>query len=208
MRQNNGEQVLKVCDADGHLITPDIVITAYRQGCFPMAQERGGPLSWYRPALRSIITWDHWKIPRSLAKVARHQPYTLTIDRACPTVIAACARRDETWISHDIEALYGELHRQGHVHSVEAWRGDELVGGLYGLAIGGCFCGESMFHDADDAAKLCVMHLVAHLQNKGFDLLDCQQQTPHMERFGAREVSADRYTELLRAALQTHPNFT
>lgn len=197
----------RVRDADGHPVSPELVLTAYRQGCFPMAEERDGRFSWFRPRHRAIITWDRWKVPRSLAKTARRQPFTLTIDRDCPTVIATCARRDETWICHDIEALYVALHRQGHVHSVEAWDGERLVGGLYGLALGGCFCGESMFHDADDAAKLCVMHLVAHLQARGFTLLDCQQQTPHMERFGAHEVTAEDYTRLLAAALEQAPGF-
>jgi leucyl/phenylalanyl-tRNA--protein transferase len=199
--------MVTVLDADGCPVTPEVVLSAYRQGCFPMAAERTGRLRWYRPVQRAIITWDRWKVPRSLAKVARHQPFTLTIDRACAAVIAACAERDETWISHDVEALYVELHHLGHVHSVEAWRDGTLVGGLYGVALGGCFCGESMFHLADDAAKLCVVHLVGHLQAHGFTLLDCQQQTPHMQRFGAYEVAAMRYARLLAAALKLTPSF-
>ncbi len=198
---------MRIRDADGYPVTPELVLAAYRQGCFPMAEDRDSRFRWYRPVRRAIITWDRWKVPRSLAKTARRVPFTLTIDRACPRVIAACARRDETWICHDIEALYTELHRQGHVHSVEAWAGDTLVGGLYGVAIGGCFCGESMFHDADDAAKLCVVHLAEHLRTRGFTLLDCQQQTPHMQRFGAYEVDADAYAGLLAAALTVDAAF-
>jgi leucyl/phenylalanyl-tRNA--protein transferase len=124
----------------------------------------------------------------------------LSIDRAFPTVVAECAARSTTWISSDIELLYTELHRLGHAHSVEAWDGTgALVGGLYGIVLGSCFCGESMFHRADDAAKICVMHLVARLQERGFAMLDCQQQTPHMERFGAYEVSEREYAQLLAA---------
>lgn len=196
-----------VLDADDHPVTPDLVLQAYRQGCFPMADDRAGRIRWYRPLHRAIITWDRWKVPRSLVKVAKNQPFTLTMDRAGAAVIAACAERDETWISHDVEALYVELFRQGQVHSVEAWQGDALVGGLYGVALGGCFCGESMFHLANDAAKLCVMHLVEHLRAQGFTLLDCQQQTPHMERFGAYEVEADAYARLLAKAQRCAARF-
>jgi leucyl/phenylalanyl-tRNA--protein transferase len=188
-----------VRDADGCLITPEVVLEAYRQGCFPMADARRGRLRWYRPGSRAIITWDRWTVPRSLAKVARNRrPFTHTIDRAFPQVIAACAERDSTWISGDIETLYAALHRQGHAHSVEAWDAQgALVGGCYGLVLGGIFCGESMFHTATDAAKLCVMHLVERLQACGFAVLDCQQQTPHMQRFGAYEVDETVYARLL-----------
>jgi leucyl/phenylalanyl-tRNA--protein transferase len=189
-----------VSDVDGFPVTPETVLTAYRQRCFPMAESRGGPIAWYRPNRRAIITWDRFSIPRSLVKVLRHEPFRLTVDRAFPAVIAACAERSQTWISHDVEALYSALHRLGHAHSVEAWDGEgRLVGGLYGLAIGACFCGESMFHRADDAAKACVVHLVALLRRSGFRLLDCQQQTPHMERFGAYEVSDREYARLFAA---------
>lgn len=188
-----------VRDADGCLITPELVVEAYRQGCFPMADGRNGRLRWYRPQRRAIITWDRWKVPKSLDKVARNRrPYRLAIDTACAEVIAACAKRDSTWISPDIEQLYGELHRQGHVHSVEAWdAAGTLVGGCYGLALGGVFCGESMFHTADDASKLCVLHLAERLRANGFAVLDCQQQTAHMERFGAYEVDEREYARLL-----------
>jgi leucyl/phenylalanyl-tRNA--protein transferase len=198
-----------VHDGDGYRITPEVVLEAYRHGLFPMADDRDGSFHWYRPHQRSVITWDRYTVPRSLDKVARNRrPYELTIDRACPQVIAACAEaRDETWICRDIEALYVALHHQGHVHSVEAWREGELVGGLYGVALGGCFCGESMFHRATDASKLCVVHLVEHLKAAGFTLLDCQQQTPHMERFGAYEVDIGTYRELLEHALQVPARF-
>jgi len=190
-----------VRDVDGHPITPDTVLAAYRMRCFPMAETRGGPIAWYRPNRRAIITWDRFAVPRSLAKVLRKEPFRFTVDRCFAEVIAACAQREQTWISHDVELLYCELHRQGHGHSVEAWTPDgALAGGLYGLALGSCFCGESMFHRADDASKACVVHLAGLLQAKGFTLLDCQQQTPHMQRFGAYEVSDREYARMLEAA--------
>lgn len=196
----DGDAQVVVRDVDGHPITPDTVLTAYRQRCFPMAESRGGPIAWYRPQLRAVITWDRFAVPRSLAKVLRKEPYRITVDRCFPQIIAACSERDSTWISHDVEALYVELHRQGHAHSVEAWSpAGDLVGGLYGLAIGGCFCGESMFHRAPDASKACVVHLVARLRERGFAMLDCQQQTPHMERFGAYEVQDRVYARMLAA---------
>jgi len=192
---------MPVVDADGYEVTPDLVLEAYRQRCFPMAEERGGPLRWYRPAERAVITWDRFKIPDSLGKRLRNRPFTITVDRDFPAVIAACAERASTWISHDIEALYTALHHRGQAHSLEAWdAGGALVGGLYGLTIGGCFCGESMFHRADDAAKMCVVRLVELLQARGFSVLDCQQQSPHMARFGAYEISDATFADLLADA--------
>lgn len=190
-----------VRDGDGCLVTPDLLVRAYLAGLFPMADHRHGPIRWYRPERRAVITWERWKVPPSLAKTARKEPYRLSVDRAFPAVIAACAERQQTWISPGIERLYTALHRRGIAHSVEAWRGDELVGGLYGLALGGCFCGESMFHRADDASKLCMLHLAGRLRAGGFALIDCQQQTPHMRRFGAVEIDAGEYERLFAAAL-------
>jgi len=193
-------------DVDGHPITPETVLIAYQQRCFPMAETRGGPIAWYRPNRRAVITWDRYSVPRSLMKTLKHEPFRFTVDRCCGEVIAACAERSETWISHDVEALYGELHRLGHVHSVEAWSADgSLAGGLYGLALGSCFCGESMFHRTDDASKACVVHLVALLQTRGFQLLDCQQQTPHMQRFGAYEITDRTYAKMLAASASAGP---
>lgn len=187
-----------VIDADGNPITPETVLEAYRHRCFPMADDRHGKLRWFRPLRRAVITWDSWKIPDSLVKTMRRNPFRITFDTAFAQVVAECARRNTTWISPDIELLYGILHRRGHAHSVEA-RNEEgdLVGGLYGLAMGGCFCGESMFHRADDAAKICVIKLVERLQAGGFTLLDCQQQSPHMQRFGAFEVGDQDYAAML-----------
>jgi leucyl/phenylalanyl-tRNA---protein transferase len=196
-----------VLDADGYTVTPEVVLQAYALRCFPMADGRRGRIAWYRPEERAVITWQDWTVPRSLAKVIRNRrPYRITADRAFPAVIAACAEREATWISPDIEALYGALHRIGHVHSVEAWDADDrLVGGLYGLALGGVFCGESMFSRADDASKICVVHLVHRLRCQGFTALDCQQQTPHMERFGCRLMSDRAYAALISRASAPRP---
>jgi len=195
---NDAEVVIH--DADGSPVTPELVLRAYWQRCFPMADGRRGRLRWYRPETRAVITWDSWKIPESLVKVMRRKPYRITINQAFLRVIQLCAERKSTWISTDVEKLYLALHERGLVHSLEAWdAAGELVGGLYGLCLGGCFCGESMFHRADDAAKICVVHLVERLQARGFRMLDCQQQTPHMERFGAREISDRDYAALLAA---------
>jgi leucyl/phenylalanyl-tRNA--protein transferase len=196
-----------VRDGDGHPVTPAVLVQAYAARMFPMADHRFGPIHWYRPARRAIITWDRWKVPPSLAKTARRQPYRITIDRAFPAVIAACAERVQTWISPAIERLYTDLHQHGVAHSVEAWREGELVGGLYGLALGACFCGESMFHRADDASKLCLLHVAERLRAAGFTLIDCQQQTPHMARFGAYEVDDRDYRTLLEAALVREVGF-
>jgi leucyl/phenylalanyl-tRNA--protein transferase len=195
--QADGGQVV-VRDVDDHPVTPETVLIAYAQRCFPMADHREGRLAWFRPQRRAVITWDRFSVPDSLRKVLKRQPYRLTVDRAFAQVIRACSERSTTWISHDVEALYVELHRQGHGHSVEAWDADgALVGGLYGLAIGGCFCGESMFHRKPDASKACVVHLVGLLRAAGFALLDCQQQSPHMQRFGAVEITDRAYARLL-----------
>src|SRR3954464_14705719 len=159
-----GDKVI-VLDADGYPVTPELVLEAYWQRCFPMSDHRNGRLRWFRPATRAIITWDRWKVPDSLERRMRKEPYRITIDTAFPRVVAACAERQSTWICGDIERLYIELHRRGIAHSLEAWNpAGELVGGLYGLTLGACFCGESMFHRADDAAKMCVVRLVERLQ--------------------------------------------
>ena len=199
MAEDGAPPARVVRDVDGFPVTPDTVLAAYAQRCFPMADARDGPIAWYRPPTRAVLTWDRFKVPDSLRKMLKKQPFRLSLDEAFPTVIAACAERSSTWISRDVEALYVALQRRGIGHSVEAWdAGGALVGGLYGLALGACFCGESMFHRADNAAKACVVHLVGHLQARGFRLLDCQQQSPHMQRFGAYEISDRAYAGLLK----------
>ena len=159
-----------VIDAHGHPVNAETVIQAYIQRCFPMSEERDGPLAWYRPAERAIITWDHFKVPRSLRKTAAKQPFRISHDQDFRAVIRACADRESTWIGHDIETLYVSLHEQGFAHSVEVWDADDLVGGLYGLSLGAAFCGESMFHVATDASKLAVLYLVTQFASARFSI--------------------------------------
>lgn len=190
---------LTIFDDDGHPVTWYTVLQAYAIGCFPMADDRNGSCAWYRPVQRAVITWANWQIPKSLVKRLRARPFVVTRDQAFDAVIAACAARDQTWISTDIEALYCDLHRRGHAHSVEAWADGHLVGGLYGLAIGGVFCGESMFHHRPDASKACLVALVEHLRQCGFVALDIQQDSDHLRRFGATLIDDVDYAQLLAA---------
>lgn len=167
-----------------------------------MASSRNGSISWFEPQKRGLLELNQLYISRSLAKVVESGQYTITIDKDFSSVINLCATlREETWISHEIEHAYNELHRIGLAHSVEAWQGDFLAGGLYGVALGGAFFGESMFHRGRDASKAALVYLVRYLQSQGFLLLDTQYLTPHLESLGAVEVSRSLYKERLREAL-------
>ncbi|HZH90370.1 MAG TPA: leucyl/phenylalanyl-tRNA--protein transferase [Pyrinomonadaceae bacterium] len=177
---------------------------AYARGIFPWPVE-GWPLTWFSPQERSIIEFDNLKVPRSLSKIRRRAPYRFTIDAAFHEVILSCARvkrADEqgTWITPDMFRAYCRLHELGHAHSVEAWEGDSLVGGLYGVDAGGAFAGESMFYLRPNASKLALLHLVDHLRQRGLDWLDIQVMTPHMRAFGAREITRGEFLEKLAAA--------
>jgi leucyl/phenylalanyl-tRNA--protein transferase len=177
---------------------------AYARGIFPWPIE-GWPLTWFSPLERAIIEFENLKAPRSLAKVSRRAPFRITIDAAFPEVIRNCARvkrPDEqgTWITPDMFRAYCQLHEQGHAHSVEAWEGDTLVGGLYGVDAGGAFAGESMFYLRPNASKLALLHLVEHLRGRGLDWLDIQVMTPHMQALGARAITRDEFLEKLDAA--------
>ncbi|MBI2901200.1 MAG: leucyl/phenylalanyl-tRNA--protein transferase [Planctomycetes bacterium] len=183
-------------------LTPETVLAAYRRGIFPMARSRTGPVDWYSPDPRGILPLDAFHVPASLAKVVRSSRFEVTADRDFAGVIDGCAGRDQTWISFGVRETYLELHRRGRAHSVEAWKGGELAGGLYGVHIAGAFMGESMFHRATDASKVCLVSLVAHLRARGFALLDIQQVTPITERFGGTYVSRGEYLRLLRDAME------
>lgn len=150
----------------------------------------------YNP--RGVLPLDEFHHPRRLERWLRSSPFTCTRDRAFDQVIAGCADRSEVWISHEIEDAFKELHRAGHAHSVETWQGDELVGGLYGLALGGTFCGESMFSRASNASKAALVHLAQHLKTCGFRLIDCQSVTSTLAQFGARHVPYATYMEWFR----------
>ncbi len=196
----------RVFDEDGLPVSPARVLRAYSERCFPMADDRAGRIFWIRPAERAVITWDQYRIPRKLRSMIKNSPFRFTSDQAFPQVVEECARRGETWISHDIEGLYNELFQLGHAHSVEAWDSDgNLVGGLYGLSTGGAFAGESMFHRKDNASLLALHFLVRHLQAIGYRMLDCQQSSPHVDRFGAVTIDDDEFALMLATCSKPLP---
>jgi len=188
-------------------LTPDLMLRAYRAGLFPMAETRGGDrLYWLDPELRGILPLDGFHLPRRLRRTALSDRFTVSVDQDFPAVIAGCAEaapgRDDTWINPEIERLFSALHRQGHAHSVECRADGYLVGGLYGVALGGAFFGESMFSRERDASKVALVHLVARLRLGGFELLDTQFVTAHLAQFGAVEIPRDRYRSLLALAAE------
>ena len=185
------------------VLAPHLLLEAYRLGIFPMADE-DGQIRWFSPDPRAIIELDRFHVPRTLRQVYRQGRFDVRVDTAFERVIRACADRPEpTWISSEIIEAYTCLHSLGHAHSVESWQGDCLAGGLYGVALGGAFFGESMFHRITDASKVALVALVERLTQRGFCLLDVQFHTPHLARFGVREVARAEYLQRLqRAVLQ------
>lgn len=182
-------------------LTPELLVRAYCQGLFPMADARDGVIRWYAPDPRAIIPLAAFHIPRSLARTVRRGRFTVTVNAAFPEVMRACAARDETWISEEIIRSYTSLHRLGLAHSVETWQEGELAGGLYGVALGGAFFGESMFSRITDASKVALVALVERLRERSYTLLDTQFLTEHLARFGAVAVPRTRYLALLAEAL-------
>ena len=196
----------------GSEITPEVLLRAYACGIFPMAESADDPnLFWVEPELRGVVPLDAFRITSRLARTVRSAAFTVTVDRAFKAVIAGCAEpqagRNDTWINQRIRDLYIGLHELGHAHSVEVWKDDDLVGGLYGVNLGRAFFGESMFHRARDASKVALVHLVARLIAGGFELLDTQYVTEHLRSFGAIEVPRRRYTVLLDKALTGEADF-
>jgi leucyl/phenylalanyl-tRNA--protein transferase len=181
-------------------LTPEMVVAAYCRGWFPMANERG-EIGWYDPPQRAIFIPGEEHISRRLARTLRSGRFVVTINHDFEATIRACADRPETWISEEIIAVYCELHRLGLAHSVESYRDDALVGGLYGVALGGAFFGESMFSRATDASKAAFAVLCRRLRERSFTLLDAQFMTPHLASLGARLVPRAEYLLLLREAL-------
>lgn len=183
-----------------------MLLRAYACGVFPMADDReADKVFWVEPKKRGVLPLDHFHLSHSLAKTLRSDRFTVTVDRDFEQVIAGCAAatpdRPGTWINAQIEQACLQLHARGHAHSVETWRGDVLVGGLYGIKLGGAFFGESMFSRATDASKVALAHLVARLRVGGFSLLDCQFITDHLASLGAIEINRDDYVALLDSAL-------
>ena len=187
-----------------------MLLQAYRMGLFPMADvdESGTEqINWYAPERRGVIPLDDFHIPRGLKRALKKEEYEIRMDSVFQQVIEACADREETWIGPGIQASYIRLHHLGWAHSVESWYQGKLVGGLYGVAIGGAFFGESMFSLRTDSSKVALVHLVEHLRSNGFVLLDTQWINPHLAQFGCMEIPREEYMEQLEIALQTEAKF-
>ncbi len=187
-------------------ITPDILLRAYSIGLFPMAESADDPeIFWVEPEVRGVLPLDGFHVSKSLGKTIRKRPFAIRVNTAFDRVIDLCAEaaddRPNTWINATIRLLYSELHRMGHAHSVEAWEGEELVGGLYGVSLGSAFFGESMFSRRTNASKVCLVHLVERLRAKGFTLLDTQFTTEHLKTFGAVDVPKEEYLDMLKEAV-------
>lgn len=193
-------------------ITPDILLQAYRAGIFPMAETRDAEeIFWVEPRQRGIIPLDDFKVSKSLARTIKQNKFRVTIDTAFGQVMQLCgskiAGRNETWINDEIIALYTALFNEGYAHSIEVWQLGKLVGGLYGLAIGGAFFGESKFHLERDASKVALTFTVARLKAGGFRLFDIQFLTEHLSQFGAIEIPKDDYKKCLEEALELSGDF-
>ena len=189
------------------------LLNCYRRGVFPMADSRQDMrLFLMDPDMRGVLPLDRFHVPSRLRKTIRKNPFRVTVDTAFNRVIEACAEphpsRPATWINDAILNLYGALHREGHAHSVECWDAeDRLVGGLYGVSLGGAFFGESMFSRATDASKIALVHLVARLKLGGYVLLDAQFHNPHLEQFGLEEIARDAFRSQLWEALRVEADF-
>ncbi|WP_306257052.1 leucyl/phenylalanyl-tRNA--protein transferase [Pararhizobium sp. IMCC21322] len=199
-------------DADQMKITPQVLLKAYACGLFPMAESADDPtLYWIEPDQRGVIPLDTFHVPRSLSKIIRKGVFEVRVDTDFDGVISGCAEltseRRETWINQPIRDLYGELFHMGFCHTVECWKEGALMGGLYGIHIGGAFFGESMFSRIPDASKVALVHLRNRLNSGGFTLLDTQFVTDHLRKFGAHEVPRAEYNELLQDALQVDSDF-
>ena len=189
----------------GDLSVPRLLL-AYRSGIFPWT---ANPVTWWSPDPRGIFELEQFHVSRSLARTLRKNPFEITFDRAFREVITACAKtpRPGGWITREFIAAYTALHEAGHAHSVECWQAGALVGGVYGVAAGGLFAGESMFHRADNASKVALFHLMLRLRERGFQLFDTQMVTPATRPLGAVEISRAKYLRRLAAALTGSPEF-
>ena len=188
-------------------LTPEEVLCGYRHGVFPMADNRG-EISYYAVDQRAIIEPSTFHLPRNLRQLCRQQRFELAINRNFRSVLGICADRPEgTWISPEIIRVYTELHRLGFAHSVEAYQGESLAGGLYGISLGGAFFGESMFHRVSNASKVALVHLVERMIERGMTLLDVQFMTEHLRQFGTIEVPHEEYMQRLAAALELPARF-
>jgi leucyl/phenylalanyl-tRNA--protein transferase len=188
------------------MIDPELLLQGYQLGVFPMAMENGA-IEWFSPDPRAILPLEDFHVPHALRGLLRRKIFETKIDTAFSDVIEACAKREDTWINPEIIESYIRLHELGYAHSVEAWTNGKLAGGLYGVAIGGVFFGESMFHRVTDASKIALVELVEYLRVRKFALLDTQWLTPHLEQFGGIEISRNHYLRLLRRAVELPRKF-
>jgi len=190
------------------MLDPETLLVAYAQGAFPMT-DRDGTTRWYTADPRGVLPLDRFHIPHTLRQTLRHRRFEVRFDSDFEGTMRACmtTRPDGSWISEPLIAVYSRLHELGFAHSVEAWHEGELAGGLYGVSLGGAFFGESMFHYQRDASKVCLVHLVQRLRERGFELLDTQANTDHLRRFGCIDVPATEYLKRLRAALSKRREF-
>lgn len=210
-RDNNYLKVVVDEEKDGLVaiggrLDPRTVLSAYRQGIFPWPVP-GLPMLWFSPHERAILEFERLHVPRSLRQARKRSSLRFTIDRAFSAVIRACAQvprpnQEGTWITPEVIRTYTRLHEIGIAHSVEAWRNEELVGGLYGVDIDGAFAGESMFYRESNASKLALLFLIEHLSSRGLDWIDIQMMTPHMARLGARLISREEFLAKLAATRQ------
>ena len=190
-----------------NIIDPEILLSAYCGGMFPMAHGRDGDIHWYSPEMRGIIPLNGLKVSRSLRQTMKKRTFEIRFDTNVESTIRACADREDVWISETIVQSYLQLHRLGFVHSVEAWNNGALAGGLYGVAIGGAFFGESMFSRVTDASKIALVALVERMKLNGFTLLDTQYTNPHLETLGCIEIPKEEYLNLLNDALLLERQF-
>jgi leucyl/phenylalanyl-tRNA--protein transferase len=189
------------------MIPASLLLNAYRNAIFPMAMEKGD-ISWFSPDPRAIIPIDdQFHVPHGLKRTLKKGVFEIRLNTCFTTVMRCCAERDETWINEEIVESYTELHRLGYAHSVEAWCDGKLAGGLYGVALGGAFFGESMFHEVTDASKVALFALVMRLRERGFSLLDTQWLTPHLRTFGAMEIPRRVYLKRLQACVNADCQF-
>ena len=188
------------------MIEPELLLQAYRLGVFPMAMGNGS-IEWFSPDPRAILPLAQFHVPHGLRRAQHRQPFEIRVDTAFEEVIRACANREGTWINEEIIQSYVRLHELGHAHSVEAWSDNNLAGGLYGVAVGGAFFGESMFHRVTDASKIALVALVERLRERNFALLDTQWNTAHLEQFGVVEISRSDYLLLLAEAVDLPRKF-
>jgi leucyl/phenylalanyl-tRNA--protein transferase len=188
------------------MIEPELLLQGYRLGVFPMAMEDES-IAWFSPDPRAVIPLDRFHVPHALRRLQSKETFEIRIDSRFGQVIRACAKREDTWINREIIESYEQLHKLGFAHSVEAWSKGKLAGGLYGVAIGGAFFGESMFHRVTDASKIALVALVERLRAKKFILLDTQWLTPHLAQFGTIEVPRHQYLRLLMRAVDLSREF-